>query len=303
VTADGAVRWDQLVIAVVGGDEREPVIARLAAETGATVRAYGFPWPEGGVPGVELAKSAEEAVEGADLLLFPVPGLHADGSLFAEGADEPIFPSEELLSRLADGARIYGTADDGVRAAAAKLGIPIDDYPSDDELMRLRAPAIVEGAISIAIENTVRTLHASPVAVIGFGNIGRQLAQTLFALRSKVHVLARNPAQRAAAYALGAHPAPLDELAEIASEAVVIFSSVPAPVVDRAVLGRVQKDALVVDVAAPPGSVDWDAARELGVKAIWARGLGKRAPVTVGESQWYGIRRRIEAFEAGRAGR
>jgi dipicolinate synthase subunit A len=78
---------------------------------------------------------------------------------------------------------------------------------------------------------------------------------------------------------------------------------VPAPVVDRDVLGRVQKDTLVVDVAAPPGSVDWDAAKELGVTAIWARGLGKRAPVTVGESQWYGIRRRIEASEAGRAER
>lgn len=301
MTAGGGIRWDDLTIAVVGGDDREQVIARLAAETGATVRACGFPWPAEGIPGVELAGSAAEAVEDANLLLIPVPGLHADGSLFAEGGQEPIVPTEELLSLLADGAQIYGTADDGVREAAAKLGIPIDDYPSDDELMRLRAPAIVEGAISIAIENTVRTLHASQVAVIGFGNIGRQLTQTLLALRATVHLLARNPAQRAAAYALGAHPAPLSELPEIASEAVVIFSSVPAPVVDRGVLGRVQKDALVVDVAAPPGSVDWEAATELGVNAIWARGLGKRAPVTVGESQWYGIRHRIEALEAGRA--
>ena len=40
-------------IAVVGGDERECEIARLAATTGARVRAYGFPWPEAGITGVE----------------------------------------------------------------------------------------------------------------------------------------------------------------------------------------------------------------------------------------------------------
>jgi dipicolinate synthase subunit A len=295
LTAVGNIRWDELTIAVLGGDAREQVIARLAAETGAKVRGCGFPWPADGIPDVDRAASAAEAVDGADVLLIPVPGQHADGTLFAEGDDGPIVVNQELLSRLADGALIYGTADDDIRSAAAALGIPIDDYPSDDELMRLRAPAIVEGAISIAIQNTVRTLHASPVVVIGFGNIGRQLSQTLFALRASVHVVARNPAQRAAAYALGAHPAPLADLAELASAAVVVFSSVPAPVVDREVLERMEEDALVVDVAAPPGSVDWTAAKDLGVKAIWARGLGKRAPVTVGESQWFGIARRIQA--------
>jgi dipicolinate synthase subunit A len=295
VTADGAVRWRELKIAVVGGDAREQVIARLAAETGAEVTACGFPWPDDGIAGVRRAPSAAEAVDGADVLLIPVPGQHADGSLFAEGDDGPIVVDEDVLARLADGARIYGTANEAVQEAASKLGMTIDDYPSDDELMRKRAPAIVEGAIAIAVQNTVRTLHASPVVVIGFGNIGRQLAQTLYALRASVHVVARNPAQRAAAYALGAHPAPLTDLAEVASTAVVVFSSVPAPVVDRDVLGRVQPDALVVDVAAPPGSVDWAAAEELGVNAIWARGLGKRAPVTVGESQWFGVRQRIEA--------
>jgi dipicolinate synthase subunit A len=301
VTQDGLVRWDELTIAVLGGDEREPVISGLAAETGAEVRGFGFPWPDEETPsGVTRARSAEDAVQDANYLLLPVPGLHADGSLFAEGTDEPIIPTETLLSKLAPGAQIFGTADESVRELAGKLGIPIHDYPSDEELMRLRAPAIVEGAIALAVQNTVRTLHASEVAVVGFGNIGRQLAQILIAVGASVYVAARNPAQRAAAYALGARPIPLDELSDIAHGLVAIFSTPPAPVIDRALLARLPKDALVMDIAAPPGSVDWDAAKELGVRAIWARGLGRRAPVTVGNSQWYGIRQRIEAENAGR---
>jgi hypothetical protein len=35
--------WTGLILAVVGGDDREAEILRLAAETGATVRGDGFP--------------------------------------------------------------------------------------------------------------------------------------------------------------------------------------------------------------------------------------------------------------------
>jgi len=74
----------------------------------------------------------------------------------------------------------------------------------------------------------------------------------------------------------------------------LLFSTVPARVVGEDVLARLPKSALVVDLAAPPGGVDFDAAKRLGLNAIWGRGLGSRAPVTVGGSQWGGIRERIE---------
>jgi dipicolinate synthase subunit A len=81
----------------------------------------------------------------------------------------------------------------------------------------------------------------------------------------------------------------------------MVFSSVPQRVVGRDVLERLRQDALIVDLAAPPGGVDFDAAKELGLKAIWARGLGSRAPITVGASQWSGIRPRIEKILGGKA--
>jgi dipicolinate synthase subunit A len=80
----------------------------------------------------------------------------------------------------------------------------------------------------------------------------------------------------------------------MAAELDMLISCVPAQIVGRKVLEKLSKHALLVDMAAPPGGIDRDAAKDLGLKFIWARGMGMRAPVTVGASQWSGIKIRIE---------
>jgi dipicolinate synthase subunit A len=291
--------WGDLHIAVVGGDEREQEIARLAALEAGRVTAYGFPWPEGGVDGVARAGTPAEALRGASYALFPVPGIATDGSLFAPATTDPIVPHAALLGELAPGATvILGAADERLRAAAGAAGVDLVEYEHDSELMMLRAPAIVEGALELAIAHTDVTIHAAEVAVVGHGNIGALLARTLAALGARVTVAARNPAQRAAAHASGTAVASLDDLPSLAPRLAMVFSTVPAPVVGTEVLLALPPGSLVMDLAAPPGGVDLQAARELGHTAVWARGLGRRAPVTVGASQWSGIRRRIETIEA-----
>jgi dipicolinate synthase subunit A len=296
----GTVDWAGLKIAVVAGDEREGEIARQAARTGARIDAYGFPWPEGGIPGVHLAAGAREALDGARIALFPIPGIAHDGSLFAPACDDRIVPDRELLSAMAPGAHIIlGYPDEGLERAATELGIGLHEYESDRELMLMRGPAICEGALRLAIEHTDVTIHHSPVAVVGQGTIGGLMTRTLVALGARVHVFARNPVQRATAYTAGADPHPLEELVRMAPSLAMIFSSVPAPVVDDAVLAALPAGSLVMDLAAPPGGVDLEASRRHGHRTVWARGMGRRAPVTVGASQWTGIRRRIEAALGG----
>lgn len=285
-------------IAVVAGDEREQEIARLAAATGATVRGFGFPWPDGGIEGVTRATSAAAALDGADYALFPIPGIAADGSLFAPESPAPVVPDRELLAQLAPGAAvILGRADDRLQDAAGAVGLTLREYEHDTELMLLRGPAIVEGALQLAIAHTQVTIHDATVAVVGHGTIGRLLTRTLVLLGAHVHLCARNPVQRADARAAGATPHPLPQLAGLAPDLAMLFSTVPAPVVATDVLRRLPSGALVMDLAAPPGGIDLTAAESLGHRAVWARGLGRRAPVTVGGSQWTGIRRHIAEIE------
>lgn len=295
------MRLDGVCIAVVGGDEREQEIARLAAVDGAEVTAYGFPWPEPGIDSVRPTGTAAEALHGARYALFPIPGIAADGSLYAPAAPSPIMPTAELLSELEPGGHvILGAADERLRAAATAAGVTLHEYEGDVELMLLRGPAIVEGALAAAIANTRVTIHGSRVCVVGHGTIGSLLARALVLLGACVTVAARNPVQRAAARAAGADAVPLAELPDLARGLAMLFSTVPAPVVDRRVLELLPAGSLVMDLAAPPGGVELEVARELGHVAVWARGLGRRAPVTVGASQWSGIRKRIDEIEEGR---
>lgn len=286
------------VIAVVGGDEREQEIARLAAATGAQVRVYGIPWPTQGIEGVTLADTAADAFRGADYALFPIPGQYPDGALFAPEAPTRIIPERALLELMNDGATIIlGWPDAALRSAAESLGIALLEYEHDTELMLLRGPAIVEGALGQVIANTDITIHNATVAVVGHGNIGRLLTRTLVLLGAHVHLFARNPVQRADAFTAGATPYPLDELEAMAPNLDMVFSTVPSPVVSETVLRMLPESVLVMDLAAPPGGIDLEVAASLGHRTVWARGMGRRAPVTVGRSQWSGIARYINEVE------
>jgi dipicolinate synthase subunit A len=293
------VDWQKLVIAIVAGDRREQEIARLAAATGAQVRAYGIPWPERGIDRVTLVRDAASALAGADIALFPIPGIAADGALFAPASPVRIIPDRRSLAGMRKPAHIVlGQADANLKAHCIELGITLHEYESDTALMFMRGPAIVEGLLKVMIENTDITIHKSKVCVVGQGTIGFLVTRCMVTLGAYTHVAARNAVQRAAAHAAGAEAHTLEALEGLAPDIDVIVSTVPAPVVGRNVLMRLPSHALVVDLAAPPGGVDREAAAELGVKFVWARGMGMRAPKTVGGSQWEGIRRRIESIAA-----
>ncbi|MCW5603040.1 MAG: serine carboxypeptidase [Burkholderiales bacterium] len=287
--------WTNLVIAIVGGDRREQEIARQAAATGAQVRAYGFPWPEGGIAGVTPAPDAAAALAGADIALFPIPGIAPDGALFAPSCPARIIPDRAMLSGMrAPSHIILGWADKNLKTHGEALGITFHEYEWDVGLMLMRGPAIVEGLLKVMIENTDITIHKSRVCIVGQGTIGFLVTVTC---RSR-GAYARRRATKCSVrrHAAGAEAHGLEQLDELAPRLDMIVSTVPAQVLHRGVLERLPAHALVVDLAAPPGGVDREAAQALGLKFVWARGMGMRAPVTVGRSQWGGIRRRIEAI-------
>jgi dipicolinate synthase subunit A len=286
---------------MVGGDRREQEIARQAVATGASVKAYAIPWPEAGISGLQRATSIDDALQDADIALFPIPGIAPDGALHAPGFEERVIPTRRALEGMRAPAHIIlGWADANLKGHCDALGIQLHEYEWDRELMLLRGPAIIEGLIRVIVERTDFTIHRSRLVQVGQGAIGALATRTLIGLGARVHVAARNPEQRAGAYAAGADVSDLDGLPNVLPEADIVLTTVPARVLERPLLERIRPATLIVDMSAPPGCVDWDVARELGLNTVWARGLGNRAPVTVGRSQWGGIRKRIEAIIAQR---
>jgi len=278
------------VIAVLGGDGRELEIARCAISAGAEVRTCGLPADAVRKAGAVPTATIADAVRNADVVLCPVPLPAEDGRLFAPLTGEVLIPDTDKLQGLRAGAvLITGRASAPMREAARVLHLRLREYEQDEDLMLLRAPAIAEGSIRLAIEHTDVTLHHNRCMVVGFGKIGPTIAAMLMGLGARVTVAARNPVQLARAWALGCETIVVSALAEHTRGMAVVFNTAPARIFSRDILRRMGSETLLIDLAAPPGGVDLDAARECGIRTLWARGLGGRAPRTVGQSQWSGI--------------
>ena len=68
-------------------------------------------------------------------------------------------------------------------------------------------------------------------------------------------------------------PVALCEFPSCVGEFDVIFNTVPSLLFTRDVLKRIKKDTLIIDLASRPGGVDFSAAKELGLRVIWALSL------------------------------
>jgi dipicolinate synthase subunit A len=288
--------WNGLKVAVLGGDAREIEIAALAVEAGAVVRLFGTPDVDAGRHAGEVATTLYDALRAARVAIGPIPFPGPDGRLFAPSAPEPIYLDAGALSAMdTDAHVVIGKAKDDLLSSARAVGVVVHEYEHDTELMLLRAPAIAEGAIGIAIERSPVTIHSSPIGVLGFGRTARALTRALLGLGARVHVFARKAEARAEAYGYGASAHGFVEAPQIFPALEIVFSTVPEQVVGRDLLSTLQPGKLVVDMSAPPPGVDHAAAEELGLDLVWARGLGASAPRTVAASQWVGITRIVEA--------
>ena len=282
--------WNDLTVAILGGDARETETSYLAAEAGASVKVFGCPPATRG--NVTVASSPAEALTDARVAILPVPYTSADGSLYAPFAEAPIHIEAGDLAGMAPNAHLVtGKSDSFLDSAAAEVGVTIHEYEHDSELMFLRAPAVAEGAIRVAIERSPVTIHDTQIGMVGFGRIGQTLAKDLLGLNARLHVFARRAETRAAAYAIGAAAHSLDDIPAVFPELEILYSSVPTMVLTEERLRHLRPGSLVVDLAAPPGGIDLTAAEALGHDTVWARGLGASAPRSAARSQWMGVQR------------
>lgn len=244
----------QKTICVIGGDARQQAAARALRRAG-----YSVLPPSG----------AGRA--GCLLLPLPLDRLTPELSC-AFAAARP--------GTLALGGR-FGAE---VQAAARQAGLETVDYFRRPELAALNAVPTAEGCLCLLMQLRDRTLWQSPVLVLGYGRIGRALAERLSALGAWVTVAARSPEQRANARCAGCRAAPLEQLERLLPGFDAVVNTIPAPVLTAPVLAALRPGSLIVDLASAPGGTDFAAAAALGHTALLAPGLPARcAPDSAGE--------------------
>ncbi len=274
---------NQKVFAVVGGDLRQAWLAGRLARQGSRVNAAMLDRDVELSPRVHKTNEVEQAVEGAQVVVLPLP-VSIDGkTLNAPFADKQM--ELERLFPLLKGKLVLGGKTDSLQKLARQQGVELIDYFTREELAVLNSIPTAEGALELAMSELPTTIFGTQVLLTGFGRISRVLCRLLVAMGAKVTVAARKHSDFAWIGIFGAKAVHIDALAEAAARAELVFNTVPSLLFDHRVLSALPRDAVVIDLASKPGGVDFAAAGELGVKTIWALSLpGKVAPIFSGEA-------------------
>ena len=160
------------------------------------------------------------------------------------------------------------------------------------------AAVTAEGAICVLMENCDSTLWRSRILVCGWGRIARLLTLRLLALGAEVCVAARRADARAEASALGAESCEFAALAERIGSFDGIVNTVPARVLDDAVLCSAAEGALLLELASAPGGFEKTLAENIGLRVLSAPGLpGRYAPRRAAEILCEAIYASIEEGE------
>lgn len=261
-------------IAVLGGDLRQIRLAELFAADGWDVVTWGLE-KGGGMNPVPLDRAVLY-----DIIILPLPILRENG-LNLPLTDTVIKPAE-LWKRLRPTQFILGGAVGRLRdEIKAMYGLEVQDYYDREEVQIANAVLTAEGAIMRMMEETEYTVQGSKCLVIGYGRIGKALAQRLQALGSVVTVSARSGCDLAWIKACGFRASLLNEVRGQLGDFDVIFNTAPAQVLGAEHLSLVRKDALLVELASLPGGFDEEYVKENDLSIITERGLpGKIAPLS-----------------------
>ena len=268
-------------VSVIGGDLRQLTIAGMLAADGYDVIIYGFD-RDIKTDDLKHADTLSAALD-SEIIILPVPVTFDNIKVNMPFSDEVL-----TLKSLTDGINPLSIVFGGriSRSLSSELesrGIMHRDYMKRDELAIRNAVPTAEGAIEIAISETPITLHGSKCLVMGYGKVGKVLARFLDGLGANTYVEARKYADLALIESHGCIPLTMKEAKTRINEFDMIFNTIPALVLTKDVLSGVNQNSLIIDLASKPGGVDFESARELGVKVIWALSLpGKVAPVTAG---------------------
>lgn len=269
-------------VSVIGGDLRQLTLASLLEEDGYQVKILGFD-KQIDIGELTSAKDIADAAN-AKIIILPLPATQDNLTL-----NTPFYESEidiaELFNHIPSSSVVFGGKLSACFKETCELNaVRAFDYFEREELSIANAIPTAEGAIELALSETPHTLHKSKCLVIGYGRIGKILADRLGAFGAEVTVSARKYSDFAWIDANGFQAANSHMLQDKIEDYQIIFNTVPSVILNEGLLEKIPKNTLIIDLASKPGGVDFQKAKELGLRVIWALSLpGKVAPITSGE--------------------
>lgn len=259
---------------IIGGDMRSYYLANSLKKNGSNVKLCGFD---------RLTKCCTllQALD-SDILVFPIIPFEKGKKVVSPFSDETITLENCDIS---DKERIIFTGKTDLFLKEFPKINPdmVKSYSDSEEFSVKNAVPTAEGAIEEAMKHSDSTICGNKILVCGYGKIGKVLSEMLRGIGAEVTVSARKKSDLAWIDLNGFEGAVTGRFKDIAQYSI-IFNTVPSLIFDKDILSQLNKDTLVIDLASKPGGVDFNAAKELGIKTVHALSLpGKTAPKSAGK--------------------
>jgi len=286
----------RLKFAIVGGDARLVHLAGLLWRDGHRVCTYALERAE--LPReIPKAGCIQGCVYGADCVVLPTPA--ETGGFLTSPLSQERLRTEEVIASLWQGQRLFGgRLGDALCLSALRQGLSVEDLTRRADFAALNAAVTAEGAIGELMANTDKTLWRSRVLVCGWGRIAKLLTLRLLGLGAAVCVAARRTDARVTARAIGAESCDFSELEGVIGGFDFIVNTVPARVLDDALLCAAAEDALLLELASAPGGFEKTLAENIGLRVLTAPGLpGRYAPRRAAEIMCEAIYAALEEEE------
>ena len=262
---------------ILGGDNRSLYLGEYLENQGFKVCYYAFNH-------TECYVSLEEAMNSSDVIILPLPFTKDRFTLNTPLFDDKILISD-ILALLSHKKTVFGgQLPKSFCEEMDSRGCFYCDYFLLDELAIYNAVPTAEGVVQVLIEELPITIHGMKCAVLGYGRVGKVLAETLSSLGADVTVFARKQSAFAEVYASSMNSKSFDSLATETNDYDAMINTVPVKVLGENQLSKLNPECVLVEVASAPFGIDFQAAKERAFKVVKAGSLpGKVAPKTAGE--------------------
>lgn len=270
-------------VVIIGGDARQIEVARTLSALYKKVNIFGHP-PENLPDSVDSVTDLSQSLVDAEVVVLPISGMNDAGMVRGYQADQLIDFGNRFPGLKENTLIVTGQFTAKWLEISEEMGIKVIQYAEDDRIAIPNSIPTAEGAVQIAMEETPITIHGSTVIVCGFGRVGMATALAFKSLGARVIIAARRQALLDRAFVLGLEAVFQKDLSEVLNSADIIVNTVPALILTEPELAKASPEALIIDLASPPGGTDFEAAERLKLKAILAPGLpGKVASKTAGK--------------------
>lgn len=265
---------------VLGGDLRNVKLAGMLADDGNRVYSFGQDRSDEILDDgrIEKCTSLKTAMEKAQVIIGPVPFSSNEDFINAPFAHDKIM-IDDLMKTNKGKIFISGSIKDDLKKKLDEKYMEVIDIMKRDDLAILNTIATAEGTIEVAIKNTDKILQGSRVLILGFGRVGKIVANKFSKMSALVTCAARKVSDLAWIKAYGYNSLNINDMLYDLKEFDIIINTVPQTILRERELKHIDAEALLIDLASSPGGIDGKIAKSMGLNFIWALALpGRIAP-------------------------